>query len=147
MVGEFISFIHILCGVTFLGVLVASFFYIANSIRSKSSALIHYAIRASFFGDAIIFPMVVAQFVTGTLMVTQHQLSFQTPWIIVAYHFFGLVSICWFLLVLIKYKNIKRDCDRYFKYQKIFYTLNILVLILFVLIIHDAVTQSTWFFL
>lgn len=136
-----IEAIHVMCGVTFFGLMVASFLYISSSMKQNNSALLRYAIKTSLIIDGIIFPIIVIQFVTGTFMVRYYQLSFQTPWIIVAYGALSAVSIIWFFLVLIKYRNLKQT---QFQHKKLFYFLNFILILLFCMIIHDAVMQQTW---
>lgn len=136
-----IEFIHVMCGVTFFGLMIASFLYVSSSIKQNNPELLHYAIKTSLFIDRIIFPIIVIQFLTGTFMVLHHQLSFHTPWIIVAYIALSAVSIIWFLLVLIKYRNREQI---QFQHKKLFYILNIILILFFCMIIHDAVTQQTW---
>ncbi|PIZ05129.1 MAG: hypothetical protein COY58_00785 [Gammaproteobacteria bacterium CG_4_10_14_0_8_um_filter_38_16] len=141
MVG-FIELIHVLCGVSFFGLMVTSFVYISNSMRQQNPTLLRFAIKTSLLVDRFIFLILVMQFVTGTFMVRHDQLSFHTPWIIVAYVALSLVGVIWFLLMLIKYVN---RTQAHFRYQILFYFLNVLLILLFCIIIHDALMQQTWF--
>lgn len=143
---SFIQFIHVLFGVSFLGILIASFLYITNSIQQKNMVLLQYALRISLFGDRILFFIIILQVFTGTFLVHDHHLSFSTPWIIVAYIIFSLIAVIWFLLLLIKNMNRSDSKIFSFRYQTLFYSLNILVIILFFIVIHDAVTQQTWLY-
>ena len=141
---KLITFVHIICGATIIGILVASFIYIASSIKQNNLTLMQYAIQTSFFGDYLVFPMILVQFFTGALMVKLHHLSFNLPWIIAAHIALTFVTLLWLCLLLIKYKNYKRT--KPFIFKKCFYALNILMVVTFILIIHDAVTQSTGLF-
>lgn len=138
-----ILFLHLLCGVSFFGVVIASFVYIAKSIKQNDPALLQYAIKTSLLGDCAIFPIILIQILTGTFLVHHDHLPLNTPWIVVAYIVFALASMMWFLLGIIKYLNISSER---FRFKTLFYVLNILMIVLFCLIIHDAVTQQTWLF-
>lgn len=144
--SAFLMFIHILCGVTFFGIVMASFIYIHHSIREQDPVLLSYALKASLMGDCIVFPMILIQLLTGTFLVYHHHLPLNTPWIIVAYLAFATVSVIWFLLVLIKYVNFFQMHRGPFRFKKPFYYLSAVIVILFCIIVHDAVTQSTWLF-
>ncbi|EKD78174.1 MAG: hypothetical protein ACD_42C00014G0003 [uncultured bacterium] len=136
-----IEFIHVMSGVGLFGLLVASFVYISGSLRQKNPIMLRYAVKTSLTIDWIIFFIILLQFLTGTFMVHYHRLSFHTPWITIVYFALCVVSIIWFFLVWIKYRNRHRDN---FNYRKLFYCLNVIMIILFFMIIHDAVTQQTW---
>ncbi|HLB56295.1 MAG TPA: DUF2269 family protein [Coxiellaceae bacterium] len=142
--APFIQFIHVLCGVSFFGITIASFAYISKSIKKNDSALLHYALKTSLLGDRIIFPIIIIQFITGAMMVQYHHLSFQTPWIIVAFIALSVVSLIWFLLFLIKYINYSSGRNTFFKFKKSFFILNIIIILLFCMIIHDAIAQKTF---
>src|SRR3990167_806290 len=133
--AQFIQFIHVLCGVSFLGIIIASFVYITKSIKQQDIQLLRYAIKTSLLGDCILFPIILIQILTGTFLVYYYHLSLNTPWVIVAYIIFFIAAIIWFLLAFIKYLNLSTP---HFRYKKLFYFLNILIIVLFCMIIHDA---------
>lgn len=144
MVFFFSKFFHLICGTSFLGITIASFFYTARSIHKNDRALIDYSLRASYFGDGIIFICAVIQFVTANQLVTAGHFTLDVSWIFVAYHAFTILILFWIANFLIKYF--------YFSRMKIpsvalnsFYLINLTMILIFILIIHDAVTQSTWF--
>lgn len=139
----FILTVHLLCGTSFFGIVIASFVYITKSIRQKDPALLRYAIKTSLIGDCVIFPVVLIQPLTATFLVYHHRLPLNTPWIIVAYLAFALVSMLWFLVALIKYVN--QENNGAFRFKKIFYMLNAVIILFFCAIIHDAVMHQTWF--
>jgi uncharacterized membrane protein len=145
-VAAIVLFIHLLCGVTFFGIFIASFVYIAKSIKQNNHALLQYAIKTSLLGDCAIFPMILIQILTGTFLVHHNHLPLNTPWIIVAYSVFALAGVLWFLLGIIKYMNISSKPSSTFRFKKIFYILNCVMIVIFCMIIHDAVTQQTWLF-
>lgn len=144
--SAFLMFMHIVCGVTFFGIVMASFIYIHHSIRQQDPLLLSYALKVSLMGDCLIFPMILIQLLTGTFLVHHHHLPLNTPWIIVAYLAFATVSVIWFLLALIKYVNFSQSYTEGFRFKKPFYCLSILIIFLFCIIVHDAVTQTTWLF-
>jgi uncharacterized membrane protein len=138
----FIMTIHQLCGISFFGMVIASFAYITKSIRQNDPVLLRYAITTSLIGDCVIFFFVIIQPLTATFLVYQRHLPFNTPWIIVAYLAFALVSTLWFLTALIKYINYKNN--KSFRFKKMFYLLNVAMILIFCVIIHDAVMHQTW---
>lgn len=141
-----VLFVHLLCGVSFFGIIIASFVYIAKSIKQNNHVLLQYAIKTSLLGDCVIFPMILIQILTGTFLVYHNHLSLNTPWIIAAYIVFALAGVLWFLLGIIKYINISSDTSSAFRFKKFFYVLNAVMIVIFCMIIHDAVTQQTWLF-
>lgn len=140
----FIKFFHIICGVSFLGIIIASFFCIARSIKANDRDLINYSLKSSYFGDLIILLCVIIQTVTSLSLVSARGFSFYVPWILVAYHAFGLLLVFWISLFFIKKNQLAKKNITPLSI-KMFYTLNILMIIIFIIIIHDAVTQSTGF--
>lgn len=142
--APFIEFIHVLCGVTFFGIAIASFVYVTSSIKQKNTTLLHYALQTSLLADCLIFPIIIILFLSGTVMVHDHHLSFNTPWIIVAYAAFIVVSMIWILLVWIKYRHFISKKTAPFRFKKTFIVLNIVMILIFCMIVHDAVTQQTW---
>lgn len=141
----FIQFVHVLSAVALLGLMIASFVYLSASMKQDDVKVMQFALSASLLTDRFIAAILIVLLLTGTWMVSLHHLSFHTPWIIVAYHVAGLVSVLWLVLFFIKRKNNAADAQQSFRYLKIFFVLNSLVIILLCLAVHDAVTQSTWF--
>ena len=141
--AAFILTVHLLCGVSFFGIVIASFVYITKSIRQKDPVLLRYAMTTSLIGDCVIFPLVLIQPLTATFLVYHNHFPLNTPWIMVAYLAFALVSMLWFLTALIKYVNYKNTGT--FRYKKIFYMLNVVIILFFCVIIHDAVMHQTGF--
>ncbi len=131
-----IKFLHVLCGVSFFGIIIAQFFYIARSYQQQDRSLIDYSIRASYFGDAIIFFCILIQLVTSFYLVSAGHFTLAVPWIFVAYHAFGFLIFLWLATVIIK---------KFYFSIKTFYILNSVMILTFLIIIHDAVMQSTGF--
>ncbi len=141
---QVIKFLHLICGTTLLGITIASFFYISNSIKKKNPELIRYALRASFFGDGIFLICLSIQLITSNLLTGLLNFSMAIPWIFVAYHAFGLLIILWIINFIIKYFYLSK-LSNFSASLKSFYVINIFMITVFIIIIHDAVMQNTWF--
>lgn len=137
-----IKFFHVICGVSFFGMVMAAFFYITRSIHQNDRSLIDYSIRASYFGDAIILLCIFIQFATSIPLVFAGHFSLDVPWIFVAYHAFGVLILLWLLTLFIKKFYFSRALVPAISVN-IFYFLNGTMILIFILIIHDAVMQST----
>ena len=132
-----------MCGTTFLGIIIATFFYISYGIRRGDKSLIRYSLKASYFGDGIIFVCAFTQFITATILVSVGKFTLAVPWICVAYLAFSGITLLWLINLFIKRKYFANAHIKPFAF-KIFYFLNILIILTFMVVIHDAVTQSTW---
>ena len=140
--------LHILCGVVFLGLTMASYFYIINAQRYKTPELFAYALKTSFWGDLLQFIIIVIQFITGTYLLKHSPYSLNTPWIQVAYIAFSVVAVFWFLNLQIKiitYKAEKIQPTTCLEYKTLFHIFNWLIFILFICIVHDAIMHRTLF--
>lgn len=138
------KFFHLICGTTFFGIMIAAFFYIARSIKNHDKSLIDYSLKASYFGDGIIFFIVIIQLLTAVKMVSAGHFTLAIPWIFIAYHAFGALILLWLAILWIKLFYLsKKDISSLA--LTIFYVLNVLMTLIFIIIIHDAVLQSTWF--
>ncbi|MBV8802241.1 MAG: DUF2269 family protein [Gammaproteobacteria bacterium] len=140
----FIKFFHIFCGISFFGLMMASFFYIARSINTNDRDLINYSIKTSYFADVVILLCITIQTVTSLSLVSSGGFNLHVPWILVAYHAFALLFISWVSLFFIK-KNCFSKNNITSWSIKTFYGLNILIILFFIIIVHDAITQSTGF--
>lgn len=138
------KFLHLICGTTFFGIIIAAFFYIALSISKNDRSLINYSLKASYFGDAVIFCIVLIQLITAVQLVSAGHFTLAIPWIFIAYHAFGIVILLWLSILLLKIFYLSKTTISPIA-LKIFYLLNVLMITIFIIIIHDAVTQSTWF--
>lgn len=140
-----IKALHLLGGTVFLGISIASYFYLWHSQRLRDHKLLHYALSASLKGDLLQVVLIVAQFTTATLLVKGYHHSFSTPWIKVAYLAFSLVAISWFFLVLLKLASLRYGRYRETKlvFKPLFHLLYWFIFCLFVVIIHDAIMQQT----
>lgn len=137
-----IAYVHVLSSVLFLAIMIASFLWIARNNRLRHKELLAHTLKISLIADGILFPLIILIVVTGAFMTKVAHIPPGTPWVNVAYCLFFLVSIIWFTLVLLKIKNLHREI---FSSLRLFYGLNILAIMLFFFIIHDALTQQTWF--
>ncbi len=137
-----IKCMHVLCGLAFFGITLAAFFYISRSIKSHDRAAIAGALKASYYGDALIFCCIVSQSASSVALVSANHLSVKVPWIFVAYHAFGLVVLLWLGTLLLKLCYLAKERIAAGA-LKTFYALHIGLIMVFMLIIRDAVTQST----
>ncbi|MEN9449673.1 MAG: hypothetical protein RJA83_287 [Pseudomonadota bacterium] len=138
-----IKFFHIISGVSFFGITIAGFFYIARSINRNDRSLIDYSIRASYFGDAIILLCIFILMASSIPLIFSGNFTLVVPWIFVAYHAFGLIIIFWILNIFIKKVYLSRMVIASYS-LKAFYYLNIAMILIFISLIHDAVMKSTW---
>ena len=143
-----IHFLHVMLGVTLLGVAVASFFYVTYSWRHGAYPM-RFTFKASFFGDALILPIIIFQFFSGYHLMIVNQLSLHTPWILIAFIALSTISVLWLAIAYIRYINYQASGRQHqpltFHYKKIYNTLNLLIIILLLVINHDAIMQQTWF--
>ena len=130
-----------------------SYFYLPANIhfggiqKLEKSKLGVIALKFSFLMDIIACLMIFVQFATGTLLVTEHNYSYSTPWIDAAYILLACVLglICTNIWIKIKnYEILKNTSKINFRYKKLFCINQILILIFIALIIHDAVMKSTF---
>ncbi len=141
---EIIKFFHIIGGTTLFGISIASFFYVLTSIQKQDKTLIRYTISASYFLDAIIFTLLILQFVSSIPMIHTANLSFKTPWIIVAFISLAAVGIIWLLNLFNKLYFLSKPMIS--KASLVFFAvLNIISIMIFIVIIHDAVMKATVF--
>lgn len=144
MLLTIIKFFHLICGISFFGITIASFFYIARSIYNADQTLVNYSIKASYFGDLIILLCIIIQTITSTSLVAAGHYTLQIPWIFVAYHAFGILVLLWLMLLVMKRFQLSKTLSTNYAI-KFYYLINVTMLLIFIVIIHDAVTQSTWF--
>jgi uncharacterized membrane protein len=138
-----IKFLHLICGVSFFGITIAAFYYIARSIQKKESSMILYSIKASYFGDVIILVCVVIQLITSTSLVAVGHFTLQVPWIFVAYHAYALLILLWLMDVVLKKFYLTKPIISPAAIKS-FYVMNTVMILIFMLIIHDAVMHATW---
>lgn len=141
MILSILKFLHLVCGTTFFGITIAAFFYIAKSINQGDRSLIDYSLRASYFGDAIILLCIIIQFISAESLVSSGHFTLEVPWIFVAYLAFSLLILLWLINLIIKRFCLSKTVINFIKS---YYLINIMMILIFVIIIHDAVTQSTW---
>ncbi|PHQ78106.1 MAG: hypothetical protein COB66_09560 [Coxiella sp. (in: Bacteria)] len=140
--AQIVKCIHVLCSTVFMGVTVASFFYIALSQKQHKPQLMRYALRSSFFGDGLLLALIIIVFTTASYLLPYFQLSTTTPWIRVAFAAFGIVSCLW--LVNVVQKTVSYRCRR-LVWPVLYYINNSVMILILLLIVHDAVMHRTWF--
>src|SRR3990167_787740 len=141
------KFIHVLLGVTALGALVVFYFYIISAIRHNEVISLRQTIQLSLYLDGVLFFIFGVLFFTGTLLVHQNHFSFSTAWIQSAYFLLWLTVLSWVGSSIIRFSNyrcLRSGNDTVFKYKKLFHTLNGLILLFIIMIIHDAVTHRNF---
>ena len=138
------KFLHLICGTTLFGITIAAWFYIARSIQKGDRALIDYSLRASYFGDSTILLLVLIQLITSAMLVSYGHFTLAVPWIFIAYHAFATIILLWLGILLIKLFYLSK-INIPPAALKVFNLLNVIMMLIFIIIIHDAVTQSTWF--
>lgn len=139
-----LKFLHLICGTTFFGIIIAAFFYIARSISNGDRSLINYSLKTSYFGDGVISFIVIIQLITAVKLVSDGHFALAIPWIFIAYHAFAAIILLWLSILLVKLLCLSKP-DILPIFVNIFYSLNVIMILIFIIIIHDAVTQSTWF--
>lgn len=134
---------HLICGVSFFGIMLAAFFYIARSIKKCDRSLIDYSIRASYFGDLVVLLCIIILLASSTPLISVGHFTRSVPWIFVAYHAFSCLVVLWLLNVVIKFFFLSKPIIAS-SAVKTFYFLNMAMILIFIVIIHDAVMRSTW---
>ena len=142
MVLSIVKFFHVIGGVSFFGIIIAMFYYVTRSIKKNDQLLINYSIKASYFGDALILLCILVQIATALPLVSAGHFTLAVPWIFIAYQAFGLLTILWLCTLFIKINYLSTAVIPRFS-LKSFYCLNITMILIFIIIIHDAVTHST----
>ena len=142
MLLSIIKFFHIIAGISFFGITIAAFFYITRSIHKRDHALIDYSIKTSYFGDALILLCILIQVASAISLTSAGHFTLSVPWIFVAYHAFGFLILLWIINILIKKFLLSKLVIAPYS-LKSFYYLNIVMIFVFMMIIHDAVTKST----
>ena len=138
--------LHVMASVAFLGLTVAQYFYIVNSARQRQSALLFYALRVSFIVDGFSALLIIVIFNTATFLVKTNYLIPPPAWILVAYWGFSILVGLWLSNIGLKvyYRQLLRKNRNYLALPLIFHISYALMLLLFVILIHDAVTRSTF---
>lgn len=136
-----LKFLHIFCGTIFFGISVATFFYIARSIQKGDHALIRYSIKTSYFGDGLISVCMACLLASSFPLRVAGNFSLSVPWIFIAYLAFSMLIVLWLINILLKRTlSLTSPAPRVIKS---FYALNITMMLIFIIIIHDAVFKNT----
>ena len=140
-----LKFFHILVGITMLGFVVGYYFYFnftKNNLFARQRIL-----RLSLLMDCFILFFIITLFITGTYLAISHHLLFSIPWVHMAYLLMTLVMGCWLILVFVKIINYHslRKGKQTFYLNRVFHTCHILIIVLMIVIIHDAVTKTPLF--
>ena len=142
-----IQTLHVMCGVVLIGLSLASYFYVMNSLHRQDTVLVLYALRLSYFADVIFIPLILIQVITALVLMVAKHIELTTPWTVVAFIAFAVVVLLWATAVLIKFAFIKQLQQRIgalwflISYSVVYAAMGVI----FVLIVHDAVLHQTVF--
>lgn len=130
--------------VTLFGLCIASCYYMQVARKHPSKVLYEYTLKQSLRLDYwIIFPLMLLTFISGTGMVHLSGLSTNIPWVRNAYLFLIVNFMCWANSSMIRRHNFKY-LDKPFSGARAHLLLQLLSVVIFIVIMHDAITQSTW---
>lgn len=161
VLSPFIRSIHLLFIAIFLGLQIASYYYVITSQRSDSLLLQRYTLSLVLFLDCILLIIIACIYLTCAYLICHMPtLSYTTPWIHTACVSLTIVVLCFCANMLVQYKNlktmkhqmelsdgmqlIKPTAKAQRKYNKMMHANYILIIFLSILIIRDAVTRSTF---
>jgi hypothetical protein len=159
--SPFIRSIHLLFIAIFLGLQIASYYYVITSQRSDSLLLQRYTLSLMLFIDCILLIIIACIYLTCAYLVYHiPTLSYTTPWIHAACVSLTIVVLCFCANMFIQYRNlkimkhqmelgervrlIKPTVKEQRKYNKMMHANYILIIFLLILTIHDAVARSTF---
>lgn len=148
----FIFFLHMIIGCLIFGSIILSCWLVHYS-RSPQSDTVKlkqriFNLKFALVVDALFALLIITGFITGTLLAAIHHIPLTTPWIITAYGLLTLVSCSLFTCARIKFinlKSIRKNSQAVFRYHKTYLTLNLITVTLLIIMIHDAITKSTFF--
>ena len=99
-----IKFVHILSAAVLLGTGSGIAYFMVMAYRSRSAETISIITREVVKADWIFTaPAVVAQFVTGLLLMSLLNYSFTSIWFLTVLALFLLVGCCWVPVIFIQY--------------------------------------------
>lgn len=108
VLSPFIRSIHLLFIATFLGLQIASYYYVVTSQRSDSLSLQRYTLGLILFMNCILLIIIVCIYLSCAYLVYHTPaLSYATPWIHAACVSLTIVVLCFCANMLIQYKNLK----------------------------------------
>lgn len=143
-----LKFIHLWFVILFLGLILGSYLQFLLAPSTQNLRHYRYTLILSFCLDTLLALSFVVLFVTGTYLVSTHHFPLSTLWIQAAYGLLGLVVMLYIMNVMMKLNRFlasnKGICVA-LKQYKLFHLSHVLIIIFGLLIIHDAVTKSTFF--
>lgn len=126
--------IHLIIATTLAGLTVANYFYYL--INLKNPVTVKFSSKYTLIADiAIILPLIILSFLTGSALVYLMHLSFDTLWIQAAYYLMTLILILHFFIIVLK------------KIEQFKLLLHInywLIFLCYITIIHDAIMHRTY---
>lgn len=139
---------HIFFVLTFTGLFIANYYYLACSFRQDSMTLIRYSLRFSFLCDIFLGTALLAIPISCVCLIGSLGLDYKLPWLVSAYYLCGFVTLSWASLLLIKvryFQALSSSLQLSKEKTILFHSLNILVIMSLLLTVHDAVMQKTLF--
>lgn len=145
---HWIRFFHITLSISFLGLQISGYFYIANSIQSKQHHIIQYALRNNLILDIAQSIMIASMFASCAYLVFHlSNFSFAIPWVHAACILLSVISFLFIINIKIKLKNLKAlkaGSFEIFRFKKFLYINYGIIVALLIMIMHDAVMQKTF---
>lgn len=100
-----LKLIHILSAVVVAGTGTGIAFFMFMAARSKNTEAIAEVTKIVVIADWVFTaPAVVAQFVTGLLLMNRLGYSFSSPWFLAVISLFIFIGLCWLPVIWIQYK-------------------------------------------
>jgi len=143
-----IKFLHVLLGVSSLGLIAFSYVNLAYHSHRQQVQLLRHSLNNSLFLDVPLFFILISQFISGYYLVILQQRLFSTPWIKIAFMALAVVFMLWLLLVVVKsihLNRLKKALTERFYYRWFYHLAYLSIILLMIVIIHDAVMKSTYF--
>jgi len=140
--------LHMLAVTGFVGITLSSVFFVRYALKKADPKKKIDIFKVIFIGDVFVLPFLVILFGTGLYLVHVNHFSLVLPWIFVALVTFGLVSIGWlmhFLLRLRYFYQLKQGKNGFKYFWVLYCVIASVMFLLFLMMMHDAITQSTLF--
>lgn len=144
---EIIRFIHLIITVSFLGFQIAGYYYLITGIKQHSIALLRYSLLNSLIIDLVSVLIISGIFLSCNFLVVHGpELSFSITWIKAACISLGIVTCLFLINMVIKtinFQQVSKNTYRKFKYCRLLQVNYGIIILLLIVIMHDAVMKST----
>ncbi len=128
--------LHLLIATLILGTQVINYCLIPLSQKHGNGDM---TVKIAIIIDTIIVALLLAMFISGTVIVPLYHWNYHTPWIKAAYIFLTITTALWIANIFLK-KSFLNKKPQYF----LFHVINISLIILLIVIMNDAITKNTW---